>query len=160
MVRPITIGDFDFIHGLYFHPQCNPFLLYEMKESVNFQAIYEDLLARDIKFIHENEGGQPIGMFKLYAHTYRSSHIGYLGGVAIHPDFAGQGYGGKMLTEILAFGKLKGFRRLELSTATINTKAIHLYKKAGFQQEGIMRRYAFLETENRYLDEVLMAYLY
>ncbi len=159
MIRPITPNDFEFIHGLYFHPQVNPYLLYEMTESVAFQPIFDDLLHRKIVFIYSSDS-QPVGMFKLYPHTFRSNHIGYLGGVAIHPDFAGQGHGLKMMQEILNFSKEEGFLRIELSTATTNEKAISLYEKVGFQKEGIMRRYTYLKSENRFLDEILMSYLF
>ena len=159
MVRKITAKDFNFIYSLYFHPEINPYLLYEMMDADTFKPIFKDLLKREIIFIFENEG-QPVGMFKLFAHTYRASHIAYLGGVAIHPDYAGKGFGTTMLEEILTFGQERGFLRIELSTATINDKAIRLYEKCGFQKEGVLRNYTFLKSENRFLDEVMMAYLY
>jgi L-phenylalanine/L-methionine N-acetyltransferase len=159
MVRQATLNDFEFIYSLYFHPQVNSFLLYEMMDKPTFQPIYEELMSKNIKFIFE-ENGQPVGMFKLYAHTYRSAHIGYLGGLAIHPNFSGKGYGVKMMKEILALGKEKGFLRIELSTATTNTRAITLYEKLGFEREGILKKYTHLKSENRFLDELMMAYLF
>ncbi len=159
MVRHATPEDFDFIYGLYFHPQINPYLLYEMMETEAFKPIYADLLAKEIVFVFENDG-QKVGMFKLYGHTYRSSHISYLGGVAIHPDFGGKGFGQEMFKEILEFARKRGVLRLELSAATINEKAVHLYEKMGFQKEGVLRNYTFLKSENRFLDEVMMAYLF
>jgi L-phenylalanine/L-methionine N-acetyltransferase len=159
MVRKITAKDFNFIYSLYFHPEINPYLLYEMMDSESFKPIFKDLLKKEIIFIFENEG-KPVGMFKLFAHTYRTSHIAYLGGVAIHPDYAGKGFGTLMLKEILTFGQERGFLRIELSTATINDKAIRLYEKVGFQKEGVLRNYTFLKSENRFLDEVMMAFLY
>ncbi len=159
MIRETTAADFDFIYSLYFHPNINPYLLYEMMDSGSFEPIYADLLSKEIVFIFENEGNK-VGMFKLYGHAYRASHIGYLGGVAVHPDYAGKGFGTTMLREILAFGRKKGFLRIELSAATVNDKAIKLYEKVGFEKEGVLRNYTFLKSENRFLDEVMMAYLY
>jgi L-phenylalanine/L-methionine N-acetyltransferase len=159
MVRKITAEDFDFIYYLYFHPQINPYLLYEMMDKSSFKPIFTDLLDKEIIFIFEKEG-TPVGMFKLFALTYRTSHIAYLGGVAIHPDFFGKNYGTDMLKAILAFGQQRSFLRIELSTATINHKAIRLYEKVGFKKEGVLRNYTYLKSENRFLDEVMMAYLY
>lgn len=159
MVRQANFDDFEFIYNLYFHPAVNPYLLYEMMDKSIFQPIFEDLISKNIKFIFE-ENQQAIGMFKLYAHTHRADHIGYLGGVAVHPDFFGKGYGGKMMAEALALGKEKGFLRIELSTATTNSGAIALYKKLGFKEEGILRKYTHLKSENRFLDELMMSYLY
>jgi L-phenylalanine/L-methionine N-acetyltransferase len=159
MVRQISPFDFEFIYSLYFHPQVNSFLLYEMMDKASFQPIFDDLVTKNIVFVFE-ENEQSIGMFKLYAHTHRSAHIGYLGGLAIHPDFAGNGFGVKMMQEILILGKEKGFQRIELSTATTNSKAIALYEKLGFEREGILRKYTYLKSENRFLDEMMMSYLY
>lgn len=159
MIRHITNEDFDFIYSLYFHPQVNPYLLYEMMETNDFKPIYADLLEKNIVYVFENDG-KKVGMFKLYAHTYRSSHISYLGGVAIHPDFGGKGFGQKMFKEILELARERGVRRLELSTGTTNEKAMRLYEKMGFQKEGVLRNYTFLKSENRFLDEMMMSYLF
>ena len=159
MVRHSTTEDFDFIYGLYFHPKVNPYLLYEMMEKEDFKPIFANLLVKNIVFVFENEG-KKVGMFKLYAHTYRSSHISYLGGVAIHPDFGGKGLGQVMFQEILELARKSGVRRLELSTATTNEKALHLYEKMGFQKEGVLRNYTFLKRENRFLDEIMLSYLF
>jgi putative acetyltransferase len=97
-------------------------------------------------------------MFKLIPLTYRTSHIAYLGGLAVHPVFAGKGYGLAMLKEILAYAKQLGFLRVELSVASVNDKAIYLYEKAGFVKEGVLRKYTYLKSENRFLDEVMMAW--
>ena len=43
MIKPATAHDFDFFNSLYFHPQVNPYLLYEMIEEANFEAIFNDL---------------------------------------------------------------------------------------------------------------------
>ena len=159
MVRPATPADFNFIHTLYFHPLTNPWLLYEMSDAPDFPAIFADLQAKNLLYIFETEG-IPRGMFKLIPLAYRTSHIAYLGGVAIHPDYFGGGYGTQRLQEIIQLGKNLGLRRIELSTATINEKAIRLYEKTGFQKEGVLRDFCWLKSENRYIDEVMMAYLF
>ncbi len=158
MVRHAVSEDFDFIYALYFHPDINPFLLYEMMEKTDFQDIFDDLLSKNCLYIFE-DAEQQVGMFKLVPLTYRTSHIAYLGGVAIHPQYSGRGFGVQMMNEILALSQQKGFLRIELSAATMNEKAIHLYEKVGFQKEGILSRYTYLKSKNQFLDEVLMSYL-
>ena len=158
MIHKATSGDFDFIYSLYMHPQVNPFLLYEMMDAETFRPIFDDLLSKDVKYIFE-AGGNAVGMFKLIPLQYRNSHIAYLGGLAIDPSHSGKGYGLTMLKEVLAYAKEQGFLRVELSVATINEKAIRLYEKAGFQKEGIFRKFTYLKSENRFLDEVVMAWL-
>ena len=158
MVRKAIADDFAFMESLYFHPAINPFLLYEMDEKPHFQTFFDDLLSKDVLYIFEVEG-QKAGMFKLIPLAHRTTHIAYLGGVAMHPDFAGRGLGKRMLREVIDLSKKQGLLRLELSTATINEKAIHLYESVGFEKEGVLRRYTHLKSENRFLDEVLMSYL-
>ena len=158
MIRKATATDIDFIYGLYMHPAVNPFLLYEPMDKESFAPIYNDLLATGVKFIYEDNG--PVGMFKLIPLTFRTSHIVYLGGLAIHPDHAGKGYGRKMLNEIIEFAGKQGFLRIELSVANINEKAIGLYQQAGFKKEGVLKKYSFLKQNNVFFDEILMAYLY
>lgn len=159
MIRIATNEDFDFVYKLYMHPEVNGFLLYEMMEESAFKPIYQDLLDSAVKFIY-TENKIPVGMFKLVPFTYRSAHIVYLGGVAIDPVHAGKGYGSKMMQEMIAFAGERRFLRIELSVACINEKAISLYQKAGFQKEGVLKKYTFLQSENKFLDEILMAYIY
>ena len=159
MIRIATAKDLDFIYNMYMHPQVNTFILYELMSKEEFEPIYKDLLEKEVKFIYtDNEIA--IGMFKLIPLTYRSSHIVYLGGLAVHPDQKGRGYGKKMMLEIIEFVRSRGFLRIELSVADINTTAISLYEKTGFQKEGVLRKYSHLKKEQRFMDEILMAYLY
>lgn len=159
MTRPAVAADFAFIYGLYFHPQVNPFLLYEMMGEADFQPVFEELLAKKHLFIFEWEG-ERVGMFKLVRMGWRTDHVAYLGGVAIRPDLAGQGLGEKMLLEILDIAREMSLRRVELSTATFNERAIRLYEKMGFEREGVLRSFCHLKSENRVIDEVLMSILF
>ena len=81
-------------------------------------------------------------MFKLIPLKYRTAHIASLGGLAIHPAYAGQGEGKKMLAEILAFAGTRGFLRIELSVAYINTKAIQLYENPVSKKKGTKKIFA------------------
>jgi L-phenylalanine/L-methionine N-acetyltransferase len=159
MIRKATQTDFDFIYDLHVHPQVNRFLLYEIMSPEEFKGIFNELLDQDILYVYE-EDGILIGMFKLMPKLHRCSHIADLGGIAVHPSFSGKGYAQRMLHQIILLGKEKGVLRLELGVSTINTKAIHIYEKAGFQKEGFLKKYIYLKNENLFLDDILMAYLY
>jgi RimJ/RimL family protein N-acetyltransferase len=158
MIRKATHDDFKFIYELYMDPQINPFLLYEDMNIHEFIAVYNELLAKDALYVYEVDE-IPTGMCKLVAQQYRNSHIMYLGGVAIHPFFGGKGEGLKMMQDIIEFVKQNGFLRIELSVAAINEKAIRLYEKVGFVKEGVLKKFTYLKSEDKFLDEVMMAYL-
>ena len=159
MIRNITANDFYFIYSLYMHPQVNPFLLYENMDAQSFEHIFNDLLEKNIIYVFEADG-VAVGMFKFIPQLYRTAHVAYLGGLAIDPSSAGKGYGLQMMNEIIVLGKQMSILRIELGVDVINAKAIHLYEKAGFAKEGILRKYTWLKTENRFLDEYMMSYLY
>jgi RimJ/RimL family protein N-acetyltransferase len=152
IIRKITKSDFNFVYELYMHPQVNPFLLYEQMDTGAFEPIFLDLLQKGVLFIYE-EQQLPLGMFKLIPHTYRSNHIVYLGSFAIKPDFFGKGKAIAMLQAIINYCKQLGFLRIELSVAVNNEKAIGLYKKAGFIQEGTLTNYTHLKSERRFINE-------
>lgn len=158
MIREVTLQDFDFIYGLYMHPLVNPFLLYEMMDAASFKPIFKELLSKKVKYVFE-DNRNAVGMFKLIPLAHRNSHIAYLGGLAIDPVFAGKGYGSVMMNEIIGHAKQQGFLRVELSVASINEKAIRLYEKAGFEKEGVFRKFTHLKSENRFLDEVMMSWI-
>jgi RimJ/RimL family protein N-acetyltransferase len=158
MIRKATNDDFKFIYDLYMNPQINPFLLYEDMNVTEFTSVFNELLAKNALYVYEVDE-IPTGMCKLVAQQYRNSHIMYLGGVAIHPFFGGKGEGLKMMQDIIDFVKQNGFLRIELSVASINEKAIRLYEKVGFVKEGVLRKFTYLKSEDKFLDEVMMAYL-
>ena len=158
MIRKATNDDFDFIYELYMHPDTNPFLLYEPMDAKSFRPVFDELNKQEVLFVFEDDS-IPTGMCKLVPQQFRNSHIVYLGGVAIHPFFAGKGEGLKMMQDIIKYVKQNGFLRIELSVASINEKAIRLYEKAGFVKEGILKKFTYLKSEDKFLDEVMMAIL-
>jgi putative acetyltransferase len=103
--------------------------------------------------------GKPVGMSKLVPMQHRNSHIVYLGGVAIDPAAGGKGYGAIMLQQVIDYAVKMGSLRIELSVATNNKRAIGLYQKLGFVQEGLFKKFSYLKSENIYLDEIFMAWI-
>jgi ribosomal protein S18 acetylase RimI-like enzyme len=60
-------------------------------------------------------------------------------GVGLLPQFRGQGIGTKLIRSALAAARAYGLHRVELTVREHNTGAIELYKKAGFEIEGVQR---------------------
>jgi putative acetyltransferase len=158
MLRKASPADMPFIFDLYMHPAVNPWLLYDPMNIEAFQHVYLELLCQDVKYIF-SDGQQDAGMVKLIPNAYRTAHILYIGGLAIHPAFAGKGYGSLLMRDIIAKAREDNFKRLELSVAISNSKAIRLYEQEGFVKEGVLKDYSYLKEEKRYIDEVLMAQL-
>lgn len=76
----------------------------------------------------------------------RMSHRGYLG-MGLVPEFRGQGLGSQLLTSVLEHAKKSGLEKVELHVYTSNTPAVALYKKFGFEQEGLIKNYRKLDGQ-------------
>lgn len=88
------------------------------------------------------------GSFKKIAHVIEV-------GMAIRKEFRGSGIGSILLREAISWARKKGFHRLELGVLSTNQQAISLYKKFGFQEEGVRKsRY---RIEEKWVDEILMS---
>lgn len=140
------------------HPQVNRYLLYDPMERAAFQRVYEELLRQKVLYRYL-ENGIAVGICKLILQEHRNSHAIYLGGVAIHPLHAGNGCGSRMMERIKKFASEHYRIRIELSVATENLRAIGMYQKAGFEQEGILRKYTWFKSTGEYLDEMMMAWI-
>ena len=158
MIRIAEKHDEPFLYRMYMDPLINPWLLYEIMSAPDFSPILDDLLQRNSLYIFETDGIRK-GMFKLIPQKHRNSHILYLGGVAIEPASSGKGLGRQMIEELTYLAVGSGYTRIELTVATSNQRAIHLYESCGFVNEGILRNYTYLKSEGRYIDEQVMALL-
>ncbi len=70
MIRQSQPFDFDFFHNMYFHPDINPYLLYEMMDKPSFRPIYDELSDKKLLYVFEKDE-QQVGMFKLIPLSYR-----------------------------------------------------------------------------------------
>ncbi len=76
----------------------------------------------------------------------RLSHRGGLG-MGLLPEFRGQGLGSKLLAAVLGHAKTFGLEKVELHVYTSNISAVGLYRKFGFEQEGLIRKYRKLDGQ-------------
>jgi ribosomal protein S18 acetylase RimI-like enzyme len=81
-------------------------------------------------------------------------HIGKLG-VIVKSDYRDMGIGYHLIDFAIRESKrLNKKEKITLSTFTENQRALHLYKKMGFNTVGIRKRQFFMNS--RYYDEILM----
>jgi putative acetyltransferase len=76
-------------------------------------------------------------------------------GITVHDDYQNLGIGTALLSHLLGIARQKGLKKVYLIVNTENAKAIALYKKAGFEVEGTLRREMHLN--GKYIDEYRMA---
>jgi putative acetyltransferase len=87
----------------------------------------------------------------------RLTHAGSVG-MFVHPDYWGRGIGSKLVAAALDVAdNWLDLKRVELEVFVDNEAALHLYKKFGFETEGVKRKIAF--GAGKWQDTLVMARL-
>ena len=112
---------------------------------------------REIKLVALHQG-QVIGSIGLEQFSrIRRSHAGSFG-MGVLPAWQGKGVGSKLLATALDIAdNWMNLQRVELSVYADNEAAIGLYRKFGFETEGLFRDYAV--RDGRLVDTLSMARL-
>jgi RimJ/RimL family protein N-acetyltransferase len=118
----------------------------------------ERLLAREnqIIFVAEHDG-QLLGYLGAYGGEFhRNRHSAYIV-IGILQAFTGQGTGSQLFTVLEQWARQHAIHRLELTVMTHNEAGIALYRRRGFEIEGVKKH--SLLVGGRYVDEYYMARL-
>lgn len=81
-------------------------------------------------------------------------HRGRLG-IGLLPEYRGRGIGGQLMTAAIDGSRQIGLERVELGVFGSNVRAIELYRRLGFETEGVKRHARRMDEE--YDDMVEMA---
>lgn len=101
--------------------------------------------------------GQILGNAGLRSLSGRRAHVGEIG-MGIDDRHVGKGLGTALLAALVdAADNWLNLRRLELTVFADNQAALALYRKFGFEEEGLLRDFAF--QAGRYADAIAMARL-
>lgn len=107
-------------------------------------------------FVAEDEDGLAGYLGAYGADARRARHCLYIV-IGILQRFSGQGIGTRLFAELDEWAAQQQIHRLELTVMAHNVRALALYKKAGFEIEGLKRH--SLEVDGSYVDEYYMAKL-
>jgi RimJ/RimL family protein N-acetyltransferase len=83
-------------------------------------------------------------------------HAGSVG-MGLLPSHRGQGLGATLLVSCMERAKAVGITRVELEAREDNVRALALYRRLGFTQEGVKAR--GMRVEGQYVNTVVMALL-
>ena len=101
------------------------------------------------------ENGKVIGLGILMNHgNLRKKHVGVIT-LMVNSDYQNKGIGSLLMDKLINLSESLNIIRLELCVFRDNYKAINLYKKFGFKEEGIKIKSALKNGE--YADEIMMA---
>lgn len=124
-----------------------------IKQEENF---IEDTLKREnALFIVAEVNGKIVGNLNFSGgQRPRTAHVGEFG-VSVLKKYWGNGIGEELIRYLINWSKDSGIiRKINLRVRTDNKRGIHLYKKLGFLEEGILKR-DFL-VEGIFYDSLMM----
>ena len=105
-----------------------------------------------VAFMDEDLVGQ---ISVLGGSLMRTHHIGEVE-MFVHPQVRGQGIGSELLVHALSWcTNNEHLQKIELSVMADNRRAIALYNRHGFVQEGCQRS-AFIDLDKKERDKILM----
>ncbi|MCM3706913.1 MULTISPECIES: GNAT family N-acetyltransferase [Cytobacillus] len=97
-----------------------------------------------------------VGMLNLRrSKSKKVNHLGYFG-ISIQEEHCNQGLGSKMMKQFLQWAKGEpGLEKICLEVFAYNERAIHMYKRFGFREEGRKIKH-IKRKDGTYADELLM----
>lgn len=99
--------------------------------------------------------GEMVGTLRFSSNRYsRYKHKGQFV-ISVKKAFWGYGIGGKLIETMLAWADAYGFLKIKLEVDANNDRAIALYKKMGFEQEGLLRMDKYVGNEI-FIDSIVM----
>ncbi len=137
-IRALERSDLRFIHDLNNNRNIMTYWFEEPYESYDeLEELYQKHIHDDAerRFVVENENKELIGLVELIEINYihRSAEFQ----IIIAPDHQGKGYAKLAVHRALDYSfSILNLHKIYLLVALDNEKAIHLYKKCGFIEEG------------------------
>lgn len=124
--------------------------------TADSEAFIAGLGPDDHNFVAVLDDGTVIGCAGLtVCSNPRMRHVGAVG-LFVHADYQGRGVGTTLMETLLDLADhWLMLVRVELEVYADNERAIHLYEKLGFEQEGLLRMTTV--RNGRYVDEYKMA---
>ncbi|MBU0495226.1 MAG: GNAT family N-acetyltransferase [Chloroflexi bacterium] len=155
IIRPMCADDYRDLHAVWTNPQ----VLWQTMQIPSLSLDdARDRIANPPPGMHRfvaEVDGRVVGMLGLTVGTRRRSHGASLG-MMVHPDCWGRGIGSRLMDAMIDLAdNYLNLVRVELEVYPDNERAIGLYRKYGFEEEGRKRKYGFRGGE--YVDTLVMA---
>jgi putative acetyltransferase len=155
---PVNETDFELVYSIYMDDSINPYMSFEKISEQAFKECFDLMASRD-EFVFYQENGVRVGIVSLIYGKWRKQHVATLGSLAILPEHWGKGVASRMMLTVFDHLKKIDIKRLELIVECDNPKAIHLYKKLGFEIEGTLRAYLKRDNADEPIDDYAMSIL-
>ncbi len=158
-IRPITAEDADGFHRcLDLVARESKFLaLLEAPPLDTVRAFVAGNVQNGVPQVVAIDEGHVVGWCDIQSAWHPTlKHAGSLG-MGLLPPYRGQRLGERLFQACLALAMKQGMTRIELEARVDNVAAIALYKRLGFQHEGLKLR--GMRVDGAYINTVMMALL-
>ncbi len=159
VTRKATTTDFKAVYDIFMDPEANPYLNAEFSDETSFRPIFNTLLQRDNLWVYEYQS-EVIGFYEIRRGQRRTGHAARLENIAIKAEFIGQGFGSRLMEELIDTLQQESIKRFDLLVESDNLRAIHFYKKFGFEIEGTLRNYFKRANQSHYINDYVMSIIF
>jgi RimJ/RimL family protein N-acetyltransferase len=119
------------------------------------KLIYEDSITEKNIFLVAEVEGEIVGFTRLEGSKLSRFRHKAEFGICISKKYWGHGIGKVLLENILMYADTVGIEKISLTVVETNTKAIQLYKRNGFLEEGILIKDR-IHKDGNYYNTVIM----
>ena len=127
----------------------------EKGEAYLNESDFKNLIKADTESIHNlflvaEVDGRIIGFSRCEGNKLKRTAHQVEFGVCVLKEFWGHGVGTNLLKESINWADQSGLKKMTLKVLETNVQAIMLYKKYGFEVEGILKKDKYLSDGNYY----------
>jgi RimJ/RimL family protein N-acetyltransferase len=136
-------------------PDEFPYTVEEERKTLADAAASENCV-----FLVAEAGGRIVGMCNAQGGKRRATRHAAVMGVSVCAEYRDRGVGTELVRALVDWAKAGGVvKRIELQVYARNARAIHVYEKLGFVQEGRRRNAARDRRTGELIDDLVMALL-
>lgn len=133
---------------------------YEESQEITPEAWRKWFFSKNFILWVAEDKGKLIGMVGCSLGKYqRNKHQVLISALGVLPAYLGQGVGKALMTELISWVKKQRLiKRLQIDVYSDNQRAYSLYKKLGFKEEGVKKKYV-QKPDGTFQDRVDLAML-
>jgi ribosomal protein S18 acetylase RimI-like enzyme len=156
MIRKAKLEDAESIAKAEQEIAQDPGFFCSLPSELSEQNVRKTIASSQGIYLVAEQNGYIVGHAFLEISPLQSlRHVADLN-IAVHKGFQSRGIGTQLMEKIIEWAKQsESIEKIELNVRASNARAIALYKKMGFLEEGCLKRR--VKVGDIYIDDILMA---
>ncbi len=155
-IRQAKVEDAPFIVAAAKAIAEEPGYFVSLPHEINEEKVRHTIETIEGIYLVAEKNGHIVGQaFLELLHLQSISHVAQLT-IGVHQGHQEKGIGTKLMQTLIEWAKQSSpVEKIELNVRATNTRAIALYKKMGFHEEGRLKKR--IKVGDLYIDDILMA---